>query len=186
VTWRAICARPYAVDADHMVDWDDVVLVEAGSAEPLKCPICFDEPPVCPQVTLCGHAFCFPCIARHALTNRKDGEPAKCPMCFTPVRLADLRGIRRRPIAPPVVAESGGAAGKAAAAPLRMTLLARHRDSTVPAVAARGLGATATAAAAAGGAWPRSGPDGACDTYAKYTLTSDEGVGLGRNCSPAI
>ena len=54
----------------------------------------------CGQVTLCGHAFCFPCIARHTVSDRKEGEPAKCPMCFTPLRLADLRTVRRRPIDP--------------------------------------------------------------------------------------
>ena len=78
-------------DPDHMVDWDDVVLVELGAAEPLRCPVCLDDRMTAPQVTLCGHAFCFPCVARHAVTNRAEGEPAKCPMCFQPLRLADLR-----------------------------------------------------------------------------------------------
>ena len=62
--------------------------------------VCLDEPMTCGQVTLCGHAFCFPCIARHTVSDRKEGEPAKCPMCFTPLRLADLRTVRRRPIDP--------------------------------------------------------------------------------------
>ena len=92
--------RGAASDPDHMVDWDDVVLVEMASATPLSCPVCLDEPMTCAQVTLCGHAFCFPCIARHAATVRKEGEPAKCPMCFTPLRLADLRTVRRRQIDP--------------------------------------------------------------------------------------
>ena len=144
-----------------MVDWDDVVLVEAGAREPLSCPVCFDEPPACAQVTLCGHTFCFPCIARHAVTNRREGEPAKCPMCFTPIRLADLRTVRRRPIAPP-----------AAGAKMRMSLLSRHRDSSVPRPA-RGGGRDVLALAE----WPRSrhvADGGACDVYAKYTLTGDE------------
>ena len=150
-----------ATDPDHMVDWDDVVLVEAGAREPLSCPVCFDEPPACAQVTLCGHTFCFPCIARHAVTNRREGEPAKCPMCFTPIRLADLRTVRRRPIAPP-----------AAGAKMRMSLLSRHRDSSVPRPA-RGGGRDVLALAE----WPRSrhvADGGACDVYAKYTLTGDE------------
>ena len=100
--------RGAASDPDHMVDWDDVVLVEMASATPLSCPVCLDEPMTCAQVTLCGHAFCFPCIARHAATVRKEGEPAKCPMCFTPLRLADLRTVRRRPIDP--IGEEGLAA----------------------------------------------------------------------------
>ena len=150
-----------ATDPDHMADWDDVVLVEAGAREPLSCPVCFDEPPACPQVTLCGHAFCFPCIARHSVTNRREGEPAKCPMCFTPVRLADLRTVRRRPTAPPAVG-----------AKTRMSLLSRHRDSSVPRPA-RGGGRDVPPLAE----WPRSrhvSDGGACDVYAKYTLTGDE------------
>ena len=48
-----------ANDPDHVVDWDDVVLVEMASEAPLTCPVCLDAPPEAPQVTLCGHAFCF-------------------------------------------------------------------------------------------------------------------------------
>jgi hypothetical protein len=31
--------RGAATDPDHMVDWDDVVLVEMASADPLSCPV---------------------------------------------------------------------------------------------------------------------------------------------------
>ncbi len=179
-----------ASDPDHMVDWDDVVLVEMASATPLSCPVCLDEPMTCAQVTLCGHAFCFPCIARHAATVRKEGEPAKCPMCFTPLRLADLRTVRRRPIDPVggegLVAAGGmenndgdarepAAARKGVAKLARLTLLSRRRDSAVPTpvrVAGRpGVNEHA------GARWPRSshGADGGrCDLFAKYTLTADE------------
>jgi hypothetical protein len=162
-----------------------------------------------PQVTLCGHAFCFPCVARHAVTNRAEGEPAKCPMCFQPLRLADLRGVRRRPIAPVVArAEDEDANANETASPskaeslrkpspVRMSLVSRRRDSAVP-VAAATTRAVAAAKAArhraaahlAGGddraavtnderaaAWPRSdfaADGGACDAFAKYTLTSEE------------
>ena len=181
-----------ASDPDHMVDWDDVVLVEMASATPLSCPVCLDEPMTCAQVTLCGHAFCFPCIARHAATVRKEGEPAKCPMCFTPLRLADLRTVRRRPI-DPVGGEGLSAAGgmenndgdarepaaarKGVAKNARLTLLSRRRDSAVPTpvrVAGRpGVNEHA------GARWPRSSHDadgGRCDLFAKYTLTADEAL----------
>ena len=181
-----------ASDPDHMVDWDDVVLVEMASATPLSCPVCLDEPMTCAQVTLCGHAFCFPCIARHAATVRKEGEPAKCPMCFTPLRLADLRTVRRRPIDPvggKVYSAAGGmenndgdarepaAARKGVAKNARLTLLSRRRDSAVPTpvrVAGRpGVNEHA------GARWPRSSHDadgGRCDLFAKYTLTADEAL----------
>ena len=191
-------------DPDHMVDWDDVVLVEAGAAEPLQCPVCLDDPMTAPQVTLCGHAFCFPCVARHAVTNRKEGEPAKCPMCFQPLRLADLRGVRRRPIAPVVVRAEDEDEKKNEPKTktktrnpslVRMSLVSRRRDSAVPIAAAttraiaaaKGArkaahpGETDERAAAAPSAkpffWPRSdfaADGGACDAFAKYTLTSEE------------
>ena len=194
-----------ASDPDHMVDWDDVVLVEMASATPLSCPVCLDEPMTCAQVTLCGHAFCFPCIARHAATVRKEGEPAKCPMCFTPLRLADLRTVRRRPI-DPVGGEgvsaaggmenNGGDARKQPAARkgvvaknARLTLLSRRRDSAVPTpvrVAGRPGGGNEHISGAE--TWPRSshGADGGrCDLFAKYTLTADEAL-LGEEESGAL
>ena len=191
-------------DPDHMVDWDDVVLVEAGAAEPLQCPVCLDDPMTAPQVTLCGHAFCFPCVARHAVTNRAEGEPAKCPMCFQPFRLADLRGVRRRPIAPVVVRAEDEDEKKNEPKTktktrnpslVRMSLVSRRRESAVPIAAAttraiaaaKGArfsahpGETDERAAAAPSArtsfWPRSdfaADGGACDAFAKYTLTSEE------------
>jgi hypothetical protein len=32
------------------------------SAQPLQCPISLDSPPICPQITPCGHVFAFPSI----------------------------------------------------------------------------------------------------------------------------
>ena len=187
--------RGAASDPDHMVDWDDVVLVEMASATPLSCPVCLDEPMTLrAQVTLCGHAFCFPCIARHAATVRKEGEPAKCPMCFTPLRLADLRTVRRRPIDP--IEEEGLSAlgggmendGNARKPPAarkgvvkknaRLTLLSRRRDSAVP-IPVRVAGRPRGERTSWGERWPRSthGADGGrCDLFAKYTLTADEAL----------
>ena len=199
--------RGAASDPDHMVDWDDVVLVEMASATPLSCPVCLDEPMTCAQVTLCGHAFCFPCIARHAATVRKEGEPAKCPMCFTPLRLADLRTVRRRPI-DPIGEEAAPSAlggglendGNLRKPPgvdkgvikknARLTLLSRRRDSAVPIPVRAAGGRTSRANDESGepNDWPRSthGADGGrCDLFAKYTLTADEAL-LGEEESGAL
>jgi len=150
--------RRSAFDADHMVSWEDVVQVEAGSVEPLSCPVCFDDAPVAPQMTVCGHSFCFPCIARHILTTRGDGKPAKCPMCFTEIRLVDLRSVRRRGITPPSVGKTQ-----------KFVLMARRRNSNVP--GKRTVKATPPPAS---GEWPRALPDCGCDVFAKYTLTGEE------------
>ena len=177
-----------ANDPDHVVDWDDVVLVEMASEAPLTCPVCLDAPPEAPQVTLCGHAFCFPCIARHAATNRRSdtGEPAKCPMCFAPTRLADLRGVRRRPVEAIRAADRsrGRGAGEGDApgekkndeeSVVKMSLVRRHRASSVPRRAEAYRAEAELAGEAA--AWPRSvraRDGGACDRFAKYTLTGEE------------
>jgi len=150
--------RRSAHDADHMVSWDDVVRVEAGSVDPIGCPVCLDDAPTAPQMTVCGHSFCFPCIARHVLTTRDQGKPAKCPMCFTEIRLGDLRSVRRRVISPPARGEKQ-----------KFVLVRRRRFSNVP---GRCKGASMPPPAA--GAWPRALPDCGCDPFAKYTLTGDE------------
>ena len=150
------CSR----DADKMASWEDVVRVDAASAIPFSCPVCLEDGAgaVAPQTTTCGHAFCFPCIARHVLTTRDQGTPAKCPMCFAEIRLGDLRSVSRRLIAPP----SAGRRQKFA-------LMARRRDSNVPARrTAKGTPPPASEA------WPRALPDCGCDAFAKYTLTSEE------------
>ena len=160
----------------------------------------------CGQVTLCGHAFCFPCIARHTVSDRKEGEPAKCPMCFTPLRLADLRTVRRRPIDPmdgkDVVVnresqkienqnQSDEDRRKENRSVARLTLLSRHRDSAVP-TPVRAIENRSNPAcvdrSTRGVDWPRSSHEsdgGACDLFAKYTLTADEAL-LGEEESGAL
>ena len=150
--------RKSAHDADHMVSWEDVVQVECGSVDALSCPICFDDAPTAPQMTVCGHSFCFPCIARHILTTRSDGKPAKCPMCFTEIRLADLRSVRRRAIHPTGVGNVQ-----------KFVLMCRQRNSHVP-----GRKTAKVTAPPRAGEWPRALPDCGCDAFAKYTLTNEE------------
>ena len=152
--------RASSRDADRMASWEDVVRVDVASAEAFSCPVCLEDGAgaIAPQTTTCGHAFCFPCVARHVLTTRDRGTPAKCPMCFAEIRLGDLRSVSRRLIAPP----SAGRTQKFA-------LMARRRDSNVPARrTAKGTPPPASEA------WPRALPDCGCDAFAKYTLTSEE------------
>tara|TARA_Y100001954_G_scaffold158238_2_gene167947 strand:- start:3092 stop:4981 length:1890 start_codon:yes stop_codon:yes gene_type:complete len=155
--------RRSARDADHMVSWEDVVRVESGSVDPIGCPVCLDDAPTAPQMTTCGHAFCFPCVARHVLTTREQGKPATCPMCFAEIRLGDLRSVRRRVISPPEVGKTQ-----------KFILVRRPRNSNVP---ERCANARASTPRVDPGTWPRALPDCGCDPFAKYTLTGDE-VGI--------
>ena len=60
----------------------------------LCCPICL-EPPVAPQVTKCGHVFCFACLLHHAATAEK--KWSTCPICFEMVYVEDLRSATLLP-----------------------------------------------------------------------------------------
>ncbi|KAK9835882.1 hypothetical protein WJX74_010176 [Apatococcus lobatus] len=91
--------RRHAADADLMLDWDDVVEVEMLAPAPLRCPISLDCPPVCPQITPCGHVFSFHAILQHLVSaSGSEGTTpraaVKCPLCFTQFSCRELRLVR--------------------------------------------------------------------------------------------
>ena len=145
--------------ADPMACWDDVVSVEAATEAAPACPICLEDAPLpAPQITPCGHAFCFPCIARHlALGPGGRGRGGGCPMCFAPVEVRELRRLAH-------AATSAPAPGRVAA----FTLMARARGSLVP----RPAGDEVAGGVAPG--WPRASQEGRACRWAKFSLTSDE------------
>ena len=146
--------------ADTMACWDDVVSVEAATEAAPACPICLEDAPLpAPQITPCGHAFCFPCIARHlALGPGGRGRGGGCPRCFSAVEMKELRRLAH-------AATSAPAPGRVAS----FTLMARARGSLVP----RPAGDDVAAAVAAQG-WPRASQEGRACRWAKFSLTSDE------------
>ena len=110
--------------ASSVVAWDAVqaVLLFESHDPPQSCPICLDVP-VAPQVTRCGHVYCFVCILRFVegcspapndgdpstprpsqptrVSSRGDlydpyhesGSLAPCPMCETHVAIPSLRSV---------------------------------------------------------------------------------------------
>lgn len=141
--------RAVPADADRMVEWADVVSVDCASEHPLQCPICLDDEPLSPQITLCGHVFCFPCIVRHLAgdADHPGGRAKGCPMCFGLVRVKDLRSVAHRHVAKPAAGEEA-----------QFVLLERGKNSVVPSeVAPAGAAAAEPPPAAAEGA-PRVGP----------------------------
>ena len=116
-------------EPDRPPDWDDVVLVEghpgrapgADVSAPLECPVCLEEGAglLCPQITPCGHVFCFPCLMR--LQASVGAAAAKCPLCFSPFTVSELRHYRARAHAPVRVGQ-----------PVQLTALRRKRTSSVP------------------------------------------------------
>ncbi|VFQ79906.1 unnamed protein product [Cuscuta campestris] len=87
---------PELMDPDKMLDWEDIISVKFSTSFPVQCPICLEDP-LCPQITSCGHIFCFPCIMQYFSGGRDDynGECwKKCPLCFTMISCKDLCTIQ--------------------------------------------------------------------------------------------
>lgn len=82
---------PEALDPDKMMIWEDIVCVKFATPFPVQCPICLDDL-LCPQITSCGHIFCFPCILRYFLNSEDDHKGEiwkKCPLCFVMISSKD-------------------------------------------------------------------------------------------------
>ncbi|BFI29806.1 hypothetical protein MPTK2_3g06120 [Marchantia polymorpha subsp. ruderalis] len=141
-------------DPDKMLQWEDVAAVDVAAPVPVQCPICLDCPPLCPQITTCGHIFCFPCILRYLLMGDLDvrGDHwKKCPLCFAMICCKDLRTVLIDDLEPKSVGDS-----------VKFTLLMRAKGSIIPferTEVARGPLAHSK--------------DGHCHLFSKFTLTSD-------------
>ncbi|XP_024963738.1 RING finger protein 10 isoform X1 [Cynara cardunculus var. scolymus] len=86
---------PESMDPDKMLQWEDIICLRYFTPHPTNCPICLEEL-LCPQMTSCGHIFCFPCILRYFLIGEDDHNREcwkKCPLCFMMISSKDLYTI---------------------------------------------------------------------------------------------
>ncbi|WIA20869.1 hypothetical protein OEZ85_005218 [Tetradesmus obliquus] len=146
--------RQFDSNADRMFDWDDVLLVDMASATPIQCPISLESPPLCPQITPCGHVYSFGSIMQHLMTHGGEAlrRSAPCPLCYQPVVARELRLVTVREVTSPSVGST-----------VTFQLLCRPKGSIIPVPVAA---AAATAAAAAGTSTAAAGPTEAAGSSA--------------------
>ena len=141
-----------ASDPDKMLQWEDIAAVNVTAPVPVQCPICLDTPPLCPQITSCGHIFCFPCILHYMMLGEQRGDPwKKCPLCFAMISVKEIRTV----IINSVQQYRAGDV-------IKLNLLTRAKNSITPFEKSKGsLGALAYS------------EEGQFHLYAKFTLISE-------------
>lgn len=114
---------PESMDPDKMLQWEDIICVRYSTPFPVQCPICL-EYPLCPQITSCGHIFCFPCILQYLLMGEEDykGDCLKrCPLCFVMISSKELYTIHIENVKQYAVGDT-----------IEFMLLTREKGSFVP------------------------------------------------------
>ncbi|MCO5602240.1 hypothetical protein L7F22_056368, partial [Adiantum nelumboides] len=143
-----------ALDPDKMLQWEDVAALSVSAPVPVQCPICLEAPPVCPQITSCGHIFCFSCVLRYFVLGNNEQTTdyfKKCPLCFAVTSSKELRTVF-------VEAMHNYQVGDM----IELTLLNRSKGSIIPFEKSEGVMTSL----------PYS-KDGQCHPFSKITLTSD-------------
>ncbi|KAI5074711.1 hypothetical protein GOP47_0010672 [Adiantum capillus-veneris] len=143
-----------SLDPDKMLQWEDVAALNVSAPVPVQCPICLEIPPVCPQITSCGHIFCFSCVLRyfHLGNNElRSDHFKKCPLCFAITSSKELRTVFVETVHNYQVGDM-----------IELTLLNRSKGSIIPFEKSEGVMASL----------PYS-KDGQFHRFSKFTLTSD-------------
>ncbi|KAK9225354.1 hypothetical protein WN943_010395 [Citrus x changshan-huyou] len=142
---------PESMDPDKMLQWEDIICVRYSNPLSVQCPICL-EYPLCPQITSCGHIFCFPCILQYLLMGDEDykGDCFKrCPLCFVMISSKELYTIHIENVRQHAVGDT-----------IEFMLLTREKDSFVPSQKNKQESTTGSI-------------DETYDPFSKFTFTSD-------------
>lgn len=142
-----------SMDPDKMLQWEDIICVTYLTPFSAQCPICL-EYPLCPQITSCGHIFCFPCILQYLFMGEEDhkGDSWKrCPLCFVMISAKDLYTLHITNVKQYQVGDN-----------VEFTFLTRKKDSFT--LCHKNKQETNITSC---------GNGDICDPFSKFTLTSD-------------
>ncbi|XP_072978560.1 uncharacterized protein [Typha angustifolia] len=142
-----------SMDPDKMLQWGDIICVRYYTPSVVQCPICL-ETPLCPQITSCGHIYCFPCILRYLLLGEEDHKGEcwkKCPLCFMMISTKDLYTILIDNVKQFHVGDDA-----------TFTLLSRSKHSLVPSLRNQQVESPVGL-----------DNEGISDSFSKFVLTSD-------------
>ncbi|XP_028761141.1 RING finger protein 10 isoform X2 [Neltuma alba] len=143
---------PESLDPDKMLQWEDIVCVRYSTPFLVQCPICL-EYPLCPQITSCGHIFCFPCILQYLMMGEEDHKGdcwKRCPLCFVMISAKDLYTIYIENVKQYQVGDI-----------VEFRLLTRKKDSFTLSDKNKETEVSSR------------GDNNLCDPFSKFTLTSD-------------
>lgn len=153
---------PEQLDPDKMLMWEDIVCVKFSTPFPVQCPVCLDDP-LCPQITSCGHIFCFPCMLRYFSMGEDDHKVEcwkKCPLCFMMISPKDLYTIYIDSVKLHCVGDA-----------VEFMLLTRQKDSfTLSLKNKQGVGIN----------------EESSDSFSKYTFTSDVDLSVRKAVSDLV
>ncbi|XP_047175518.1 RING finger protein 10 [Vigna umbellata] len=144
---------PESMDPDKMLQWEDIICVTYLTPFSVQCPICL-EYPLCPQITSCGHIFCFPCILQYLMMGEEDHKGdiwKRCPLCFVMTSAKDLYTVHITNVKQYQVGEN-----------VEFTFLTRKKDSFT--LTSKNKQETNIIS---------FGNGHFCDPFSKFTLTSD-------------
>jgi len=74
----------YSSKNNSNILWEDINTIIYYSVDIYTCPICLEKNLICPQITRCGHIFCWPCLISYYdfwTISAIAKKIPKCPLC---------------------------------------------------------------------------------------------------------